>query len=402
MKILFNPKDLADTKTMKNDEEEKVVQRYIRRPLLVHGLKHDLRLYLLIASVDPLVAFLNEEGLARFCTDKYEIPTQQNKSKVSSAHLTNYSLNKNNPNFIHTDELTEVNKGTKQTLSSYWKALEAEGLDVDQIKADIKHLNQELLKALKPYLQYFEKCTFPGMEHGKYFHIIGVDIILDERCRPWVLEINASPSMNIDSTIQENPSTTATESESASNISRTIISNITMKLRKPPVPPSKPKFVTSPVDLHVKSMVLGHAVRLCKKPLSKIVDYEEYDSYTQIYSEETEEEIFADYNLLDNLYELFNELQGSRFQPALTPLKFSRLHKLFHGIGKKTIIRADIDAVFNKTMEYHEQMDLYAFMDAVELLLELAFTGDSDTSRKERLEIFCDKFMAMKKPLFYF
>jgi len=45
-----------------------VIQRYIHNPLLVDGLKFDLRIYVVIAGTYPLSAFICNEGLARFCT----------------------------------------------------------------------------------------------------------------------------------------------------------------------------------------------------------------------------------------------------------------------------------------------------------------------------------------------
>lgn len=241
VKLVYSPKDLQNEKGVYQCETEKVIQRYIRKPLLINNLKHDLRIYLLIANVNPLVAFINEEGLARFCTDKYEIPTQEKKNKNKSVHLTNFSLNKNNPNFIHTDELTELNEGSKQTLSSYWKSLDKEGYDSQAIWLDIIRLNQELLKALKPYLAYFQKCTFPRSEPGKCFHIIGVDVLLDSKCQPWILEINASPSLSVDSTILREPS-----------VEKMMITNNPIKHKHSEA--GRSKYAVSAVDLHVKSM----------------------------------------------------------------------------------------------------------------------------------------------------
>ena len=72
-----------------------VVQEYIDQPLLLDGLKFDLRLYVLVLSVQPLTAYLFRQGMARFATNKYKRPTDANLHDVFM-HLTNYSLNKRN------------------------------------------------------------------------------------------------------------------------------------------------------------------------------------------------------------------------------------------------------------------------------------------------------------------
>lgn len=117
------------------NNEDLIIQRYISRPLLIDNKKHDLRLYVTIASVEPFVAFINEEGLARFCVDDYEAPTSKNKN-ITSMHLTNYSMNKNNENFVYTEDLCGINSGTKRTLTSYWKSLRKEGYDPIKVILD--------------------------------------------------------------------------------------------------------------------------------------------------------------------------------------------------------------------------------------------------------------------------
>ena len=63
--------------------------------MLIDKLKFDLRLYVLITSLRPFVAFFCNEGMARFCTSEYEMPNSENL-KNTFMHLTNYSLNKKN------------------------------------------------------------------------------------------------------------------------------------------------------------------------------------------------------------------------------------------------------------------------------------------------------------------
>jgi len=75
-----------------------VIQEYLDEPFLVDKLKFDMRLYVLVLSVDPLRIYLYNEGLVRFATVEYEKPTDQNIDNTY-IHLTNYAINKHNKNF---------------------------------------------------------------------------------------------------------------------------------------------------------------------------------------------------------------------------------------------------------------------------------------------------------------
>lgn len=76
-----------------------IAQRYIKNPLLIDGLKFDLRIYVLIAGCDPLRIYIYEEGLARFATQEYVPPTDSNLQD-RFMHLTNYSVNKLSEKFV--------------------------------------------------------------------------------------------------------------------------------------------------------------------------------------------------------------------------------------------------------------------------------------------------------------
>lgn len=64
--------------------------------------KFDTRIYVVIKGVDPIEAYLCEEGLARFCTQNYRKPDAMNMRNLFM-HLTNFSLNKNSDKFKKPD-----------------------------------------------------------------------------------------------------------------------------------------------------------------------------------------------------------------------------------------------------------------------------------------------------------
>jgi len=80
-----------------------LVQKYVDNPFLIDKKKSDVRLYVVIIGVDPIEAYICDEGIVRFCTTNYKAPDQSNIKNVYM-HLTNYSLNKNSEKFRKPDE----------------------------------------------------------------------------------------------------------------------------------------------------------------------------------------------------------------------------------------------------------------------------------------------------------
>ena len=87
-KILRKTKELPD---IVKDKTERIVQSYIDYPLLINHRKNDLRIYCTIVSYKPLVAFINKEGLARFCTEPYKSPANLKHKINEYEHLSNYT-----------------------------------------------------------------------------------------------------------------------------------------------------------------------------------------------------------------------------------------------------------------------------------------------------------------------
>lgn len=189
-------RDPSDLKLIAGSQAKQgVVQEYIHKPLLIDKLKFDIRLYVLIKSLEPLEIYIAKEGLTRFCTEPYQEPSQKNLSHVFM-HLTNYSLNVHSGNFIHSDSQST---GSKRTLSSVLYRLAAKGVDIKKVWSDIIALVIKTVIAVVPELKvYYQAEIPPGKPGPTCFQILGFDILLMKNLKPILLEVNSNPSMRIE------------------------------------------------------------------------------------------------------------------------------------------------------------------------------------------------------------
>uniref|UniRef100_A0A7S2RSL0 Tubulin--tyrosine ligase-like protein 5 n=1 Tax=Rhizochromulina marina TaxID=1034831 RepID=A0A7S2RSL0_9STRA len=168
-----------------------VVQRYVERPYLINGHKFDLRLYVVLTSVDPLRIYLFEHGLVRFSTHKYTLKNL--KSRFT--HLTNYSVNKKSKHFVANEDPEQDGTGSKWSLGALWRHFEGTlGKErTEQVKEDIKAVIVKTLIAaegdITPSLARLNRTR------GVCYELFGFDVLLDAALKPWLVEVNISPSL---------------------------------------------------------------------------------------------------------------------------------------------------------------------------------------------------------------
>lgn len=156
-----------------------VVQRYIDNPYLVGGKKFDLRLYVVVTSYSPLNVWIYRSGFARFTNARYN-------SDVSD--ITN--------NFMH---LTNV--AIQKTAEDYDKRTGGKW-DLRRLKLHmISQFGQETTDAVFWEMQMIiirSLLSAQGvMINDKHcFELYGYDIMIDDTLKPWLIEVNASPSLS--------------------------------------------------------------------------------------------------------------------------------------------------------------------------------------------------------------
>ena len=247
--------------------ERAVVQSYMPDPLLVDGLKFDLRLYVVVTCSSPLQAYLSTRGVARFASHPWK-PVDATNQADMLMHLSNSSINQ-----------AASGVTNKWELPRLWKHLVSRGVDVDALWERIRRLVALTLAAMQPTVAHAYSNAFAtpfaprraapkastqnppngglrrvtvgypthdaqdltgadseaadGSSTGKEnlqprtgrpgegavetadaivrpeaharrsFQILGFDVMLDAGLKPWLLEVNHSPSMALSGNEQE-------------------------------------------------------------------------------------------------------------------------------------------------------------------------------------------------------
>lgn len=182
-----------------------IVSQYISNPLLINGFKFDLRIYALVTSFDPLKVYLFKEGLARFATKKYtNNPSATEKQFI---HLTNYSVNKHNDDYVKNTGATksadeaEDENASKWNLAQLARYFEKIGINFKAVMHRIKDVIIKTLISVEPHIV---STTSRATRHrNQCFELYGFDILLDSKLKPWLLEVNISPSLSSSSPLDK-------------------------------------------------------------------------------------------------------------------------------------------------------------------------------------------------------
>lgn len=175
---IFLFKDISDLQYDCNA----VVQQYIANPLLIGGYKFDIRLYVAVPSFHPLTIYIFQEGIVRFSTEKYDMSALNNVF----AHLTNTSINKHSPSY--TTDKERIGPGCKWTLSQLRYYFHQSNLDDTLLWARVTNIIILTLLIQAPQVPKEKNC----------YELYGFDILIDEKLKPWLLEVNFSPALGTD------------------------------------------------------------------------------------------------------------------------------------------------------------------------------------------------------------
>lgn len=161
-----------------------IIQKYIENPLLINKRKFDIRCFALLTSINGVIqCYLYEDGYIRTSSKKFSCSDPQDLF----IHLTNDAIQKKGESY------GKYESGNKMTYSDLQKYL-------DSLQSPKPHFTLQVLPKIKSLIQDSIKSVFLKLDPSKRTHsfeIFGYDFMLDSDLKPWLIEVNTNPCLEL-------------------------------------------------------------------------------------------------------------------------------------------------------------------------------------------------------------
>ncbi|MGS2717854.1 hypothetical protein ACVBE9_06760 [Eionea flava] len=174
--------DMVREPSMVPFDDEWIVQRYLSNPHLCQGKKYVLRCYVLITSVEPLRFYWYQDGFAKLASEEYSADDLHNLYR----HLTNPDINEENG--------SAEAAVTFISFKRYRDWLKNEGHDDEKFFSALKDMITLTVISAREAMR--RRNHVLGSENKSCYELIGLDCMVDDDIKPWIIECNLSPSLS--------------------------------------------------------------------------------------------------------------------------------------------------------------------------------------------------------------
>jgi tubulin polyglutamylase TTLL1/tubulin monoglycylase TTLL3/8 len=149
-----------------------ILQKYIENPFLVYKRKFDIRCYAMITCYNGIIqGYYYNEGYIRTSSKPFSLQNVENKY----IHLTNDAIQK------YSEDYGKYENGNKMSYGDF----------IEEVGSKIKDIVTDTIKCAVPKIMKKMHCHT--------FEVFGYDFLLDENLKPWLLEVNTNPCLEISS-----------------------------------------------------------------------------------------------------------------------------------------------------------------------------------------------------------
>ncbi|CAK9804385.1 Tubulin glycylase 3A [Anthophora plagiata] len=189
--ISHNLKDIF-RKIKSRPKDYFIVQKYIERPLLIHGTKFDIRQWYLVTNTFPMTIWIFKEGLLRFSSKPYTFSTYH-----EAIHICNTAIQEK----YDEERRRRRKRGNSEEVV---KSIRDQGWDCEKLN---EYLKQTGLEGEPYYDQIYPKMSeaivLTMLASQEYmdrrrcsFELYGADFVVTEDLSVWLIEINTNPRMH--------------------------------------------------------------------------------------------------------------------------------------------------------------------------------------------------------------
>ena len=187
-------------KTKEDFQKYSFINRYISNPHLLYGRKYHIRMYVVVTGILPLKIYVFNEGQVMQASSDYIYNLSEIENRTSM--LTNIHQNFQRPGY-NNNVTFDREDGSQWTIKTLSKFIERKGGNWTKLWEGIKDISVKTILISYGEMQKTILENYSNIRSNNLIHRYGFDIMIDDNLKPWLLEVNTKPAMNLYNIINE-------------------------------------------------------------------------------------------------------------------------------------------------------------------------------------------------------